>query len=212
MPVLSKRPVIIPKLNFIPKDPFYETAIGKVMLWAIQVGRYIIVFTEIIVIMSFASRFKLDRDLTDLTAKVTQKKAIVASFGDVESRTRDLTKKSVVIDKLVQEVPPTFYLEKISARLPTGVELKQLTYEPTQVTLVGKATSSTAFSQMVVAIMQEKTFSGVALDKIASGNANDPTISFAMRLTLPKRTVIPELVTEKPAAPTQAQESVGDVE
>ena len=59
-------------INLLPQDPFYETPIGRVMAWASTVGRYLVIFTEVVVIFSFASRFKLDRDLTDLNATILQ--------------------------------------------------------------------------------------------------------------------------------------------
>lgn len=186
----------IPKINLIPKDPFYDTLIGKIMVWAIQVGRYIIVFTEIIVIMSFASRFKLDRDLTDLTASVTQKKAIVESFGDVETRTRLIQKKLEMTKTLLDSSKAVVYLDKLSAKIPAGVSLSQLTYDTTQLSVAGRAANSGSLAQFIVALQQEPSFLSLSVDKIASGEANDPGISFNVRILVEKQE---EAVT--PAAP-----------
>lgn len=177
----------IPKINLIPKDPFYGTLIGKIMVWAIQVGRYIIVFTEIIVIMSFASRFKLDRDLTDLTASVTQKKAIIESFGDVESRTRLIQNKLKVTRDLLDSSKATIYLDRLSARIPPGVQLSQLTYDSTQIAVSGRAASSGSLAQFIVALQQEPSFLSISVDKIASGEANDPGISFTVRILVAEK-------------------------
>lgn len=183
-----QKPLVIPKINLVPKDPFYDTLAGKVMVWAIQVGRYIIVFTEIIVIMSFASRFKLDRDLTDLTARTTQKKAIVQSFGDVESRTRLMQARIADANKLLSDSTTLFYLDTLTARIPSGVTLSQLSFEPTAMSLSGKANSSNVLASMIVGLQQEDAFrAGVSVDKISSGDANDPSISFSIKLTIPGR-------------------------
>ncbi len=180
--------VIIPKINLIPKDPFYDTLLGKIMVWSIQVGRYIIVFTEIIVIMSFASRFKLDRDLTDLTSEVTQKKSIVASFGDVETRTRQIQEKIAAIQKLVDDKNALFYLEKFSRRIPSGISLTQLTYEGSLISFAGKADTSGTLASLIASLQQEQAFSGVSVERINSGDANDPTVQFSMRINLPVST------------------------
>lgn len=187
--------LVVPKINLIPRDPFYETTIGKIMVWAIQVGRYIIVFTEIIVIMSFASRFKLDRDLTDLTAKVTQKRAIVESFGDIESRTRTMQEKISIASKLISDSTAMFYVDKLSARIPNGIELDQLTLDPGTLTFAGKATNSNVLAAMILSLQQEPAFAGVTVNKIASGQANDPSVTFSIKLILPQK----EVVGEKPA-------------
>lgn len=203
MPIQQK-PLLIPKINLIPKDPFYETLIGKVMVWSIQVGRYIIVFTEIIVIMSFASRFKLDRDLTDLTAQVTQKKAIVQSFGDVEPRTRAIQEKIAITKRLLMDTTAVFYLDKVTSRIPSGIELTQLTLEPTFLNFSGKANSSNVLAGLIVALQQEKAFAGVSVDRISSGDANDPSVQFAIKLTLPRseNSTSPDIQSSQQASPT----------
>lgn len=203
MPIQQK-PLVVPKINLMPKDPFYDTLIGKIMVWAIQVGRYIIVFTEIIVIMSFASRFKLDRDLTDLTGQVTQKKAIVQSFGDVESRTRAIQEKISTVEKLVSDTNAVFYLDRVTARIPAGIELTQLTYEPTFLNFSGKASSSNILAGLIVALQQEKAFAAVSVDRISSGDANDPSVQFAIKLALPRSETEPVATdSEQPKPDTQ---------
>jgi Tfp pilus assembly protein PilN len=175
----------IPKINLIPKDPFYDTLLGKIMVWSIQVGRYIIVFTEIIVIMSFASRFKLDRDLTDLTAQISQKKSIVASFGDVEARTRRIQDQVSTVQKIVTDKNAVYYLDKLSLRIPTGIALTQLAYEGELVSFSGKADTSGTLASLIASLQQEQSFSSVSVERINSGDANDPTVQFSMRINLP---------------------------
>ncbi len=183
MPI-QPRPVSVPKINLLPRDPFYDTLIGKIMVWSIQVGRYIIVFTEIIVIMSFASRFKLDRDLTDLTAEVTQKKSIVASFGDVETRTRKVQEKISTVSKLISEKNAVYYFEKLTKRIPAGVELTQMTFQPGSLSFTGKANNSGVLAGLIVALKQEPEFT-VSVDRINSAGGNDPSVDFSMKIEIP---------------------------
>ncbi len=191
----------VPLINLIPKDPFYETSLGKGMLWAIQVGRYIIVFTEIIVIMSFASRFKLDRDLTDLNTKVTQKQAIVQSYGDVEERTRIIQKKISLTKQLLTDSKAITVLRTTISKIPTGVQLDQLSYQTESVTLAGTAQTSAIFANLLLSLQQEPLYESVKVDKIASGTENDQGISFSIQLLLEKKAVTPS------AAPVPTQTS-----
>lgn len=182
--------VVVPKINLIPKDPFYDTLIGKIMVWSIQVGRYIIVFTEIIVIMSFASRFKLDRDLTDLTAQITQKKSIVASFGDVETRTRQIQEKIATIQTLVTDKNAIYFLDKLTNRIPTGVELSQLVYDGNALSFSGRANTSGNLASLIASLQEEPSFSSVSVERINSGDANDPTVQFSIKIALPISTTV----------------------
>ena len=77
---MKKQPAAI-TINLVPKDPFFATIPGRVLKWALSAGRYIVIFTELVVIISFATRFTLDRQVTDLNDTITSKEAIINSYG-----------------------------------------------------------------------------------------------------------------------------------
>ena len=41
------------QINLLPKDKWEVGVIGKLLKWALNIGRYIVVFTELIVISAF---------------------------------------------------------------------------------------------------------------------------------------------------------------
>jgi hypothetical protein len=47
-------------INFLPEDELEKSPIGRFLKWALKAGRYIIVLTELIVVVVFISRFRLD--------------------------------------------------------------------------------------------------------------------------------------------------------
>src|SRR5258708_3354540 len=128
----AKKPISFPQLNFVPSDPFYESPIGKASVWALRVGRYIIIFTEIIVIMSFASRFKLDRDLSDLNSSIAQKTAVVKSYADTETQMRTIQKKSDAITKILAQNDGLAAFDTLTTNVPNDVKLLRLGYPPIQ--------------------------------------------------------------------------------
>jgi hypothetical protein len=65
------------EINLLPREEFEKKPIGKFLTWALSIGRYIIIFTELIVILAFLSRFKLDRDLSDLNQSIREKQAVI---------------------------------------------------------------------------------------------------------------------------------------
>lgn len=187
----QKKTIKIPHINLLPKDPFFETLIGKIMVWAIHVGRYIIVFTEIIVIMSFASRFKLDRDLTDLTARITQKQAIIQSFGDVEERTRSLQRKIGFADALLKENEAVIYLDHVIRIVPSDVQLTQLSVRPEDVTIAATTKTSNGIALFLNALQSDPLFPSVSVDRITSGDSKDPSITFTVRVLTGKQKAQP---------------------
>jgi len=65
-----------------------EGTLGRLVDWLLSVGRYIIVFTELVVIGAFLSRFWLDRKNSDLSEEIRQEKAILESTAGFEEEFR----------------------------------------------------------------------------------------------------------------------------
>ena len=87
------------EINLLPKDPFLESPLGKILQWALSAGRYLVIVTELVVVISFATRFSLDRRVTDLNSAIHQKQIIIQSYGDLEERVLTVQKK---IDSFAQ--------------------------------------------------------------------------------------------------------------
>ncbi len=182
---MQAKKFVVPKINLLPKDPFYDTPVGKFSLWAVQIGRYIIVFTEIIVIMSFATRFKLDRDVTNLNSSIVQKKAIVESFGDTEVKSRALQKQIASLQKILKGTSAVVAMQRIAQHIPNGIEFSRYSYDSTQLSIEGKASSSNLFASMILALQNQKdVFHSVSIEKILSGQGNDPSVTFTVRVGL----------------------------
>ncbi|MBU4397602.1 hypothetical protein KKC08_05560 [Patescibacteria group bacterium] len=74
MPANFKR-----EISLLPKDQDNNSSTAKLIRWITTVGRVVIIFTELIVIAAFVSRFWLDRKNSDLSESIRQQKAILES-------------------------------------------------------------------------------------------------------------------------------------
>lgn len=187
----NKKQVRLPELNFVPRDPFYETPLGKASVWALRIGRYVVIFTEIIVIMSFASRFKLDRDLTDINASVVQKTAVVKSYADTEKQVRLIQKKSEAVTQIIQQNDGLAAFNTFINKVPFDVKLSRVGYTPNEIQITGTARSSLSFSLFLQTLQQEPLFKEVSIDQLATGDKRDPGLAFAIRLKLRDQTAAP---------------------
>ncbi|MBI3385346.1 hypothetical protein HY030_04095, partial [Candidatus Gottesmanbacteria bacterium] len=88
MPAQTPLPKI--NINLMPTEDLERTPAGRFLKWALTVGRYIVIFTELIVLIAFLSRFWLDRTLSDLHESIKQKQAIVKSAKDLEDQARSV--------------------------------------------------------------------------------------------------------------------------
>jgi hypothetical protein len=115
------------EMSFLPDEENANSFSARIIKWVTTVGRFIIVFTELIVVCAFLSRFWLDRTNSDLSESVRQQKAILASTSDFENEYSQLQKRLKLIKSFYSSQPE--YLDKIEAltsSVPPGITFDQL--------------------------------------------------------------------------------------
>ena len=114
--------------SLLPDSQNTNTTASRIIHWVTTVGRFVIVFTELIVISAFLSRFYLDRKNADLSEIVRQQKAILESTKDFESEyillqqrlstINDFFKKSqdltTPLNTLTKSTPPEIVFTRLS--------------------------------------------------------------------------------------------------
>ncbi len=95
---------------------------GKLINWVLSTGRYIVVFTELIVISAFLSRFWLDRKDSDLSEEIRQRQAIISSINDFEEEFRLFQSRLSSIDRFFKgPALPLSSLDSIVESLPSDI-------------------------------------------------------------------------------------------
>ncbi len=128
-------------INLLPRDPFFDSLLGRVLKWALSVGRYLVIFTELVVIVSFATRFTLDRQVTDLNDALNQKKLIIESYGSLEEQFRTVQSKLTDSKQIDQQINIADAFPKLTAIVPRDISLDELTLTTDSVYLSGTAPS-----------------------------------------------------------------------
>lgn len=153
------------------------------MLWALSIGRYVVVFTELIVIMSFLSRFKLDRDLTDLNEAINRQKAIILSYGNLENDFRFAQKQLEIVRTNESRLPPTEALTLLSSVTPTDVKISQLQVTDSSIQFSAEALSPQGFVGFVTNMLGSNRVKQLTLANVASKDQG-LTISFEISAKL----------------------------
>lgn len=174
---MSKKPATI-NINLVPKDPFFHTSIGRALQWALSAGRYIIIFTELIVIISFAARFTLDRQITDLNSDLVANQAAIENYGELESDFRLAQSKIENVEQIEQEVNIVDVFQKLSEVTPQDVTMSQLVITPDSVSITGKTLSQTSFNLLVNNLQLSSQFRNVSVSKVESEDDGSPGLLF----------------------------------
>lgn len=168
-------------INLVPKDPFFETMLGRGLKWALSVGRYIVMFTELIVVLSFVTRFYLDRQITDLNRDLFQKEAVIKSYGDFENTVRAIQERLAQYDQIEQEENIVDTFPALAEVVPSGIKLDELVIYPDRVALKGTVLSQKALNILINNLQISSDFHNVVVSTIES--EGDRSSGFLFQLT-----------------------------
>ncbi|MDD3744688.1 MAG: PilN domain-containing protein [Lentimicrobiaceae bacterium] len=155
-------------INLVPKDPFFETFWGRSFKWALTVGRYIVIFTELVVIVSFATRFSLDRRNTDLNDQIHEKEQVLKSYGDLETKFRFIQQQITDYQQLQQEANIVEIFPILNDTIPQNVVFNNLTIRNASLSFSGVAYSQDSLNVLVNNMQLDSHFSNVRISKIES--------------------------------------------
>lgn len=170
-------------INLLEQDTFSQSIVGKALLWALSIGRYIVVFTELIVILSFLSRFKLDRELTDLNEEIEKQKTIIKSYGDLEERFKYTQDKISYVKDNSSTYSPKQVLDIVGRTLPLDVKVDQVGLQNDSIRLSALSLSPEGFIQFIKALQIQPEVKNINLGTIKS-ETRGVTIEFELMATL----------------------------
>lgn len=81
------------EVSLLPNSENPNSFSSRLIKWSTTTGRVVIIFTELIVVCAFISRFWLDRKNSDLSETLRQKSAILQSTQSFESEFKQLQQK-----------------------------------------------------------------------------------------------------------------------
>lgn len=137
-------------VNLLGNEDLIRTPTGRIITWAVTYGRYIMIGTEIIVLLAFVSRFSLDRKKTDLDEEIRQKQAIVEANTQLEKNIRNVHAHIEKIKSLLPDehiaIDILFYTQSV---LPPDVYLESLNISKNKLTADVVAGTTQGFSQFL---------------------------------------------------------------
>lgn len=176
---MKTKPIAI-DINLVPKDPFFTTSLGRGMQWALSAGRYIVMLTELVVVVSFASRFYLDRQITDLNGAIFIAQSTVEAYGEFEQEFRDVQLRIDQYQQIEQTENLVDTFPALSAVIPDGVELSELAIYPDQVSLTGVVRSQRSLNLLINNLQLSPYFSNVVVNTIESQGTASAGFNFRL--------------------------------
>lgn len=171
-------------INLLPRDSFESSLIGIMLEWALVIGKWLVIVTQLVVMVVVIFKFALDRQLTDLRKQIEQESAVISSYAGVEEEFL-LTQKVINFVKpvLASQKEMNNVLSLIQSLTPVDVWFEKLIISKNGVSLTAYSASLPGFSRFLTAIQKEKIFSEINIQSIESGGVAGAALEFEMSLT-----------------------------
>lgn len=172
-------------INLAPRTDFDKTPFGKFLRWSLTYGRYIIVCTEIIVLMAFIFRFTLDRNITDLNEEVEQKEAIITANQPFELQFRKLQSRMQNIQELFTDQNLSLDLLKhLNQITPAGILFNTYTFSGSNINISAVSQSDTSLAVFIDNLKKSDNLSDVNLLSLSKkgGGGNESSFNITAKI------------------------------
>lgn len=172
-------------LNLLPGREWEKTRAGQFVVWALSAGRYIVIATEIIVILAFLFRFKLDRDLTNLNEEIRQKQALIAAAADFEKDFRSFQRRLEIVQRIEAISPHTAsLLDDLAALAPNEVYISTFNLAEGEISFEAVALSEEAMGSFLASLQAYPRLESIELTRVATGGEGRIGITFSVSAIL----------------------------
>lgn len=160
--------------------------LDKFINWALTIGRFIVIITEVIALSAFLYRFSLDRQLVDLHGKIKQEQALVSSLKGNEKTYRNLQERLALASKFIDKGEQTVKIFKeIMALTPKDFIFSDLTVSEDQLAINGSVRRISSLASFIKALRNYPNINTISLDKIENKTSNG-TITVGITATFKK--------------------------
>lgn len=150
----------------------------QLIKWALSGGRYLGIAVEILVLIAFAARFKLDSDLVNLKEQINQQVPFINSLTSQAQIIRETQfKLSVVKNAYSSSLNWAAILKDLSSQTPPGVIYNSLTFNKPEGTqtlefkISGQASSNSDMAVFLNGLKNHEKFQNVLLSSISFDSA-----------------------------------------
>ncbi|MDO8487723.1 MAG: PilN domain-containing protein [bacterium] len=154
-------------INLLPKTEFETTFWGRFIKWAITTGRYMLILVELVVIIAFLSRFKLDKDLANLSDSINGKKSVLEAASASEQKFRVVQARLNAAGSMLDaQLEARRTMNTITGYTPPEVNLTQIIIQPRQVTISAKTGVQTGLAIFLSRLTADPVWKSVDLTDV----------------------------------------------
>ena len=176
-------PARVRPINLLPASDFELSFWGRFLKWAVTAGRYIIIVTELIVILAFLSRFKLDQDVADLASTLEGERNVLEAQKGVEEEFKLVQAKLTAADKMLgMQMQSQAKIEKIVSKIPPEIKLSSLIVLTDRVTITANTVSEKPLGDMLLRFSRDESIKAVEIGEVESNELTGISATLTIKL------------------------------
>jgi Tfp pilus assembly protein PilN len=166
-------------IDLLPKSTASATS-GEAVHWALTVGRYLVIFTEIVALGAFLIAIWLSKEKNDLKVSVKQKQAEIAQYqncdpSDTEKFCEDRFRKiQTQINQIVSlensQDQNNKVMSELLTLLPVGIKLESLGIDKNQLDFSGSLPSETELQTLIKSINNSSKITTLDITSLTKEN------------------------------------------
>jgi Tfp pilus assembly protein PilN len=170
------------KVNLLPPSEFEQSFWGRFLKWAVTTGRHIIILTELVVILAFLSRFKLDEDLRNLNEQITTQVSFLESLRSGQEEFLKVQKKLDLAGQMLTMRPKAGEsLDYIEEKIPDGVELSKRVVTKNEISLTALTLSEQAMGKLLSTLSADQVWRSVDMTELVGNSTNGIKFSLSAK-------------------------------
>jgi|SRR3989304_8873057 len=178
------------EINLLPSEGFADSTVGRLVAWALTTFRYIVIATELVVIVAFLSRFFLDAQNANLREEIEQKQSIIAASSEFEKEFKEVQKRLTIYKTLTsQNSSLTKILNDFSKNIPEDVFLSTLSISEGKFFIEGLSPSEKSIIQFTVNLEKNAGYPDVNLTSVATSRDDPSLLEFSLDVALVKEEI-----------------------
>jgi len=174
-------------INLLPSEEFAISTTGKLISWALSTFRFIVIVTELVVILAFISRFWLDAQNANLREEIEQKQSLIAASSDFEKEFREVQKRLIIYKTLSQNQSSlSDIFSKISSNIPEDVLLSSLNINEGNLRITGLSPNEKSIVQFAVNLKKNAGYPKTTLGSVKTNQEDSSLLEFNLDVNLGK--------------------------
>lgn len=184
-------------INLLKEGGIGSRPLGKFLKWSLTYGRYIIIGTQIIVLLAFFSRFILDQELSDLHTRIDEKVNILEALKPIETNARILQNKLAIIKQL-EDTRSTYTIvaSALATNTPPNVSVAQLILNENIMLINGSAQNNIGLSEFLEVLLEESLFNKINIEDITQEDDGSLSFKISLLIQLPDNIIAKQIVPE----------------